>query len=69
MDYIYINYLDCKDKKKKRIIQRIKAEIEKKTSSKSTITEKGVNLILKIKITSIATAIVTVLGATSCMGM
>jgi hypothetical protein len=69
MDYIFINYLDCKDKKKKRIIQRIKAEIEKKTSSKSTITEKGVNLILKIKITSIATAIVTVLGATSCMGM
>ena len=69
MDYIYINYLDCKDKKKKRIIQRIKAEIEKKTSSKSTITEKGVNLILKIKITSIATAIVTALGATSCMGM
>ena len=69
MDYIYINYLDCKDKKKKRIIQRIKAEIEKKTSSKTTITEKGVNLILKIKITSIATAIVTVLGATSCMGM
>lgn len=69
MDYIYINYLDCKDKKKKRIIQRIKAEIEKKTSSKSTITEKGVNHILKIKITSIATAIVTVLGATSCMGM
>jgi hypothetical protein len=69
MDYIFINYLDCKDKKKKRIIQRIKAEIEKKTSSKSTITEKGVNNILKIKITSIATAIVTVLGATSCMGM
>ena len=69
MDYIYINYLDCKDKKKKRIIQRIKAEIEKETSSKSTITEKGLNLILKIKITSIATAIVTVLGATSCMGM
>ena len=69
MDYIYINYLDCKDKKKKRIIQRIKAEIEKITSSKTTITEKGVNLILKIKITSIATAIVTVLGATSCMGM